>query len=1109
MLLANIQAQAQYDTLLGGDFAADRVYDDSQRREIPSAVLVWEESVSRRADGSYVISSTTPFGFTSMVVLWELEDAVYHTEDFNIRYRVHRVGEGWSDYAQSEGAYHSGEVPRGLYVSELIMMSDTRLHDAFELVVIPPGGANLTRIEVDIIDITGSGDDRSEIHQYEAPDTKTRSGIEFPPYVPRSSWCVTSACLNPTYTVNYIDATHTLIHYGAAPANYENGAAVVASYWDYHVNTNGWFDIGYNYLVDKHGHLYEGRHNPELPFDDVRAAHAGASNAVSIGINFLGNTDAPALHPTAVQLDKNVQLLSWWYDYNGYDPTTAADIILQDPAGEIEERFRISGHRDVGNTFCPGNVLYAMLPGMREEVLDAMQSNIYSIGPESVDGESENFPTFREAVTFLNATEEFTSDLVFYITGDLVEDGTTSGIGLAVDPGEFSITFKPAPGTSPTLAFNYPGDVNAGPSGAFILGISHENNIAWADAATTRNIIFDGSNTEGGTTRDLTITNTSGSHRNALPFLMVGDVSDITIKNLNLYHQATNQSSPTQVGFNGALAFRVNHNVAENNAPHNIFVDNCHISADFPGVSPGYNGVNVFSTASGATGYVHNISISNSLIEGKANGMYLAWSGNQINISNNEIRVNQDTGVGILGNAGLQFPLGMADANITINANLFSKVSFPGTVANANMAAIDILTGGNYTISNNMISGFEITGTGGYAGSLRGLRISNTAADVLLAYNTLLLDELPGVSGATVLEYKALELVFGNLTMKNNIIVAHEDAFAFNLLELSELPLSMDHNLYYLAFANNAGLVSYDGSEYDDLDSWQTASGLDGNSLFDDPMFVSESDLKIQEGSPAQAGGTPLAEVTEDMFGTSRHQTHPSIGAHENQPGSTLRIVLFDVIDEFGLMIDHAIITLGETTNEPGNYEFVKFPGTYDYNVTAEGYFSQSGTVEVGDSDVYVMIMLEEGEDEPAHAVTFDVLYADGTPVSDAVVTLGGITNEAGDYVFENLAAGTYAYTVSKLCYAEVVDEVTVNTDLLLEVTLNMSYHPGDANGDGSVNVLDVILMANYFAGNEPAAFCFENADVNGDGVINILDIITTINIFASGDRLFFRVGRR
>ena len=54
---------------------------------------------------------------------------------------------------------------------------------------------------------------------------------------------------------------------------------------------------------------------------------------------------------------------------------------------------------------------------------------------------------------------------------------------------------------------------------------------------------------------------------------------------------------------------------------------------------------------------------------------------------------------------------------------------------------------------------------------------------------------------------------------------------------------------------------------------------------------------------------------------------------------------------------------------------------------------------------------------------------------------------------------------------------------------------PGDANGDGVVNILDVITIASYIMGQNPESFVFENADVNGDGIINILDMVETANI--------------
>lgn len=75
-------------------------------------------------------------------------------------------------------------------------------------------------------------------------------------------------------------------------------------------------------------------------------------------------------------------------------------------------------------------------------------------------------------------------------------------------------------------------------------------------------------------------------------------------------------------------------------------------------------------------------------------------------------------------------------------------------------------------------------------------------------------------------------------------------------------------------------------------------------------------------------------------------------------------------------------------------------------------------------------------------------------------------------------------------------DELVVDESLVVGITLG--YIPGDANGDGLINVLDVIAITNFFIGNLPDEFCFLNADVNEDDVINILEIIATVNLFAS-----------
>ncbi len=147
----------------------------------------------------------------------------------------------------------------------------------------------------------------------------------------------------------------------------------------------------------------------------------------------------------------------------------------------------------------------------------------------------------------------------------------------------------------------------------------------------------------------------------------------------------------------------------------------------------------------------------------------------------------------------------------------------------------------------------------------------------------------------------------------------------------------------------------------------------------------------------------------------------------------------------------------------------------------------------------FVRLNYHETEEEVPFTVTFIISDDQGVEVTDAIITLGDVVNEAGDYVFEDLIEGDYTYSITHPCLEEFEGEVFVDhDDYVLEVELQTDHNPGDANGDGVINILDILLMANYWSGNEAEVFCFQNADVNGDGLINSLDIIITVNVFMS-----------
>ncbi len=145
--------------------------------------------------------------------------------------------------------------------------------------------------------------------------------------------------------------------------------------------------------------------------------------------------------------------------------------------------------------------------------------------------------------------------------------------------------------------------------------------------------------------------------------------------------------------------------------------------------------------------------------------------------------------------------------------------------------------------------------------------------------------------------------------------------------------------------------------------------------------------------------------------------------------------VEFKVKDGEGNPITNAIITLGDVTNNEGDYIFEGIEeGTYKYKVEKYGYITVEGLVFVNivDGDVTVDIIMEA----LMFTVTFDITDEDGSPVTEAVITFGGEEYEPGYYVFENIKMGTYEYKVEKDGYVTVEDEVVVEDDITVNVTM-------------------------------------------------------------------------
>ncbi|MEW2487226.1 N-acetylmuramoyl-L-alanine amidase [Streptomyces sp. NPDC048411] len=198
------------------------------------------------------------------------------------------------------------------------------------------------------------------------------STVPKPPITSRAGWGADES-ISPE-APEYTDTVKAVfVHHTAGTNTYScaDSAAVVRSVYAYHVKSNGWKDIGYNFLVDKCGTIFEGRKGGvDRP---VFGAHTYGFNRQTAGIAVLGtytDTAAPSAVTTSV-----ARIAAWKLGQYKGDPAGSTMLTAgatgsnlagtKFTAGTQYSFKQISGHRDGFATECPGTKLYGQLPAIR------------------------------------------------------------------------------------------------------------------------------------------------------------------------------------------------------------------------------------------------------------------------------------------------------------------------------------------------------------------------------------------------------------------------------------------------------------------------------------------------------------------------------------------------------------------------------------------------------------------------------------------------------------------------------------------------------------------------------------------------------------------------
>jgi len=178
----------------------------------------------------------------------------------------------------------------------------------------------------------------------------------------------------------YADVKMAFIHHTVTGNSYSRSEApaVVRAVYYYHARSCGFNDIGYNFLIDRYGTIYEGRYGGVDK--GVVGAQTLGFNTGSTGISLIG--DFSGATPPSAAITSLKKLLAWKFDVHHVDPTSAVTMYCGSSdkyrAGQYATFPSIAGHRDACYTSCPGARLYAKLPAVRSSVDTMGRPKIYA-----------------------------------------------------------------------------------------------------------------------------------------------------------------------------------------------------------------------------------------------------------------------------------------------------------------------------------------------------------------------------------------------------------------------------------------------------------------------------------------------------------------------------------------------------------------------------------------------------------------------------------------------------------------------------------------------------------------------------------------------------------
>lgn len=347
-------------------------------RVAPGRLAVAKTTVGRRSGTQRIVSTPQKVtGYGAVGLTWQHGTRI---ADDQIKVKVRTQGaQGWSRWTKME--YHDDhgpdpDSPEGRRArpgtDELLVgtvanvqvkvVTKQAVPADLKLAVIDPGIATTTAKQLPALDTARLERQEPAATTDEVPTSDGDVELAASKVTPkptiysRAQWGADER-LRDKGSLRYFEVHAGFVHHTVNANNYKAAdvPAILRGIYAYHTRSRGWSDVGYNYLVDRFGRIWEGRAGGiDRP---VVGAHTLGFNDDSFSMSAIGNFETA--QPSAAMVQAYGALFAWKLALHGVNAASNSQYVTS-------KYFKaINGHRDAGSTACPGKFLYAKLPQIR------------------------------------------------------------------------------------------------------------------------------------------------------------------------------------------------------------------------------------------------------------------------------------------------------------------------------------------------------------------------------------------------------------------------------------------------------------------------------------------------------------------------------------------------------------------------------------------------------------------------------------------------------------------------------------------------------------------------------------------------------------------------